>query len=62
MLLKKKKKKKEVIIPDEPIIDFVEKASEILDYEYLQEKEPKEQELQEIKNEYNFDDIFEKIN
>ena len=49
-VIEKEKKEKAVIIPDEPIIDFAEKGPEILDYEYLWEKEQKEQKLEEIKN------------
>ena len=61
-VIKKKEKEEEAVVADESVVDFIEKAAEIIDYEYLLDQEKKEQELAEIKEEYNFDNIFDKIN
>lgn len=54
-------KKEEKIVPDDRIVDFTDKVLEILDYKYFIEQQNKWREFDELKEEYNFDDIFEKI-
>ena len=61
-LLKKKKKEEEKIEANDLLVDYVDKASEILDFEYLLEQEKKQRELDELNEEYDFEDLFEKIN
>ena len=60
-VIEKNEKEEEKKVPDDTIVDFIDKVPEILDYEYLVEQEKKQRELDGLKEEYNFDYIFEKI-
>ena len=47
---------------DDSLVDYLDKGPEILDFEYFVEQERKQRVLDELREEYDFEDLFRKIN
>ena len=45
------------MIPDDPILEYFDKATDVLDLNYQIQKEQDERELEQFKAEYNLDEI-----
>ena len=61
-VIEKEKKAEEKIEDDDSPVDYLDKALEVLEYEFLLEQETKQRELEELKKDYDFETLFKKIN
>ena len=56
-VIEKKKTENEQIIPDDPLLEYFNKADKVLDISYQLQKEEEEAELENFKKEYNLDKL-----
>ena len=60
-VIEKKKTENEQIIPDDPLLEYFNKADKILDINYQLQKEKEEAELENFKKEYNLDKLADEL-
>ena len=59
--MKRKKNENEQIIPDDPLLEYFNKADKVLDINYQLRKEKEGAELENFKNEYNLDKLADEL-
>ena len=52
-VIEKEKKEREEVIPNDPLLEYFDKAADVLDLNYQLQKEQDERELEEFKRDYN---------
>ena len=55
----KEKKEREGVIADNPLLEYLDKAAKVLDFEFELEKAEKKSELEQFKKDYNLDKLVE---
>ena len=59
--MKRKKTENEQIIPDDPLLEYFNKADKVLDINYQLQKEKEGAELENFKKEYNLDKLADEL-
>ena len=57
----KEKKESEEVIPDDPLLEYFDKATDVSDLNYQLQKEQDERELEQFKRDYNLDKLVDEI-
>ena len=60
-VIEKEKKEREEVIPDDPLLEYFDKATDVLDLYYQLQKEQDERELEQFKRDYNLDKLVDEI-
>ena len=61
-VIEKEKTEREEVIPDDPLLEYFDKATDILDFNYELQKEQGVREFEQFKRDYNLDKLVDKIN
>ena len=58
-VIEKEKNKREEVIPDDPSLEYFDKATDVLDFNYELQKEQNERKLEQFKRNYNLDKLVD---